>query len=168
MMAVGAASSGAPLAAASVATSARSVALSTLDTSLGATFSANGVAVNENCKCVSMVTSPCLSGTVCESSRPGLSANSNRSNVASAYVFPGVPSSCIVCSTKSVGLRSYIPVLGLTNIDPARVSVSSHTASPRSTFATPVSALLDPRFQINFNLCVPGNTLYALCARTSN
>ena len=121
-----------------------------------------------NCKCVNIDTAPCLIGTVCDSSRPGFNANSNRSIVASAYVFPIDPSSFTVCSTNIAGLLSYIPVFGFTNIEHDSVSVSSHTASPRVTFAVFVSARLCPRLHSNFKRCVPGRTLYALCARTSN
>ena len=61
--------------------------------------------------------------------------------MASAYVLPApVPSSSISRSTKSAGLGSYVPDLGLTNMVHASESCSSHCASPRCDLVVCVCA----------------------------
>jgi len=120
-------------------------------------------------RCVGSALAPRVSGSVRRIACPGRMANSSRSTAASAYVLPApVPSSSSSRSTKSAGLGSYVPDLGLTNMVHASESCSSHCASPRCDLAVLVCACLLPRFQTTWSALVPGRTLYALWTVTSN
>ena len=92
-------------------------------------------------RCVDSCVAPRVSGSVRRIAAPGFMANSRRSTVASAYVLPApVPSTSSSRSTKSAGLGSYVPDLGLTNMVHASESCSSHCASPRCDLVVCVCA----------------------------